>query len=305
MKNWIRLALAIGRTGWRHRWITGCFLLACGTVLGGDWPQYRGANHDGISSDRIKAQWDAGGPQEVWRVACTNGLSSLAVSGGRAFTLIRRSIGGSDKEVCVALNSRNGSEVWAAEIGVADYDGSVGSDDGPRSTPSYREGRVYVLSSYLTLHCLNATNGVSIWKKDLRALYGGSLIGWQAAASPVIENDLVFVNCNTASQSLFAFRAADGSLAWRSQNAPMTHSTPVTANIGGVPQVLFAAQNGLVSLNQTNGALLWKASYPFRYDTSIGASPVVYSNIVFMSANYSMGSFATQILLSNTTFLPQ
>src|SRR5512140_887194 len=218
-----------------------------------DWPQYRGGNHDGISTDRILKAWPVTGPSEVWRIACTNGLSSFAVSGGRAFTQIRRDIGGVAREVCVALEAATGTELWAADIDQAAYDSGVGSDDGPRSTPTVQDGRVYVLSSRLVLQCLNATNGVSIWRKDLRALYGGSVIGWQGDASPLLEEGLLYVNCCATSLSLLALRASDGSLVWRKQNEAMTHATPVAATIQGVRQIVFATQTGLVSLNPADG----------------------------------------------------
>jgi outer membrane protein assembly factor BamB len=273
-----------------------------GAGWAGDWPQYRGVSHDGVSQDRILTSWPASGPTEVWRVACTNGLSSFAVSGGRAYTLIRRDGDAGSEEVCVAMDARTGATLWSSSLGAASYDGSVGSDDGPRSTPSVSNGRVLVLTSYLGLYCLNATNGATNWSKDLLALYGGSVISWQNAASPLVDNDLVFVNGNAGSQCLMAFRASDGSLAWRSQNSPMTHSTPVAATICGVPQIVFAAQNGLISVNRTNGTLLWKTAYSFSYSTSLATSPVVWSNVVFISGAYSMGSYATRVSLTNSVF---
>jgi outer membrane protein assembly factor BamB len=70
-----------------------------------------------------------------------------------------------------------------------------------------------VLSSYLKLYRLHAATGTNIWQKDLRALYGGNVIGWQNAASPVIENGLIFVNLNSGTATLAALRTDDGSLA--------------------------------------------------------------------------------------------
>jgi len=235
-------------------------------------------------------------------VTCTNGLSSLAVSSGRVYTQIRRTLGGNAREVCVALDAATGDELWAADIGPAVYDSGVGNDDGPRSTPTVTEGRVFVLSSYLVLCCLNPSNGASLWRKDLVTLYGARVIGWQNAASPLLADGLLFVNCGSTSQSLLALRATDGSLAWRSQTEAMTQSTPVTTTMNGVQQVIFAAQSGLVSLNCTNGASLWRAPYPFSYSTSLAASPLVSTNIVFISANYSMGSFAVRISESGETW---
>jgi outer membrane protein assembly factor BamB len=268
-----------------------------------DWPQYRGPGHDGFSADRIQKQWPETGPREVWRVACTNGLSSFAIAGGMAFTQIRRDSGTTRREYCVALDLETGSELWAAPIGPSPYDtGSVGPDDGPRATPTVENGRVYIVSSFLVVHCLDATNGASVWSKDLKTLYGGRDINWNSAASALLDGGLIFVNCNSSANSLLALRTTDGSLAWRSQTEAMTHATPVAATIEGRRQVIFATQSGLVSVAPADGALLWKARYPFTYSTSLAASPVVHSNIVFISAAYSMGSFATRIGLANNAW---
>lgn len=279
-----------------------CLAFTCGAA---DWPQFRGPNHDGVSTDRLNKQWTGTVTNPVWRVFLGNGLTSFAVSGGRALTQVHRVVNGADREVCVALNTTNGMEVWATPVDdIVAYDGGVGStDDGPRTTPTVDGGSVYVLTSYLKLLRLNATNGSVLWSNDLRLTYGGDVIGWQNAASPLVENGLIFLNANAGASSLMALRTTDGSLAWRSQNEAMTHSTPVLTTIDGVRQLVFATQSGLVSLNPTNGNLLWKAAYPFTYSTSFAASPVVHSNIVFMTANYGKGSFATRVALSNTTWV--
>ena len=271
-----------------------------------EWTQYRGPTHDGVSVERINKNWTGSITNPVWRVQLTNGLTSLTVSGGRVFTQVRRNISGQNKEVCLALSATNGVELWATKVDDnANYSGGVGlTDDGPRSTPSVEGGSVYVLSSYHRLWRLNATNGAVIWTTNLVAGFGGNVIDWQSAASPLIENGLIFVNANCATGSLMAFSTTNGTLVWRSQNEGMTHSTPVLATINGVRQVIFATQSGLVSLNPQSGALLWRFSHPFSYEISIGASPAVCENLVFLAANYSMGAYAVQIVQSNATQVP-
>jgi outer membrane protein assembly factor BamB len=228
----------------------------------------------------------------------------LSVAGGRVFTQIRRTIDDIDKEVCVGLSATDGSELWATTVDDALYDGGVGFDDGPRTTPSIDGGSVFVLSSYLNLYRLNATNGAIIWQQDLKTVYGSSVIAWQNAASPLIENGLIYLNANCGVSTLLALRTSDGSLAWSSQNEGMTHSTPVLATIDGVRQVIFATQSGLVSLNPQSGNLLWKFSYPFFYNTSLAASPVVHSNMVFIGGAhaYNMGSLVAQVRLTNNAW---
>lgn len=84
----------------------------------------------------------------------------------------------------------------------------------------------------------------------------------------------------------------------------MTHSTPILATMNGMRQLIFATQSGLVSLNPETGALLWKFPYPFSYSTSIGASPAVWQDLIFLSAEYNMGAFAVQIVQNNATQVP-
>ncbi len=303
----------------RIRAAVGLLLLGHAVTQATDWPQYRGPMIDGSSPDPIAAAWATNSPGfVVWtNRSLTNGFSSFAVSQGRAFALISKIVGGGSlQEYCVAVDAATGTNIWATPIDIAPWnpssvgDGGAGTapyntGDGPRTTPSVKDGRVIALSGLMHLVCLNFTNGAVLWSNDLVSAYGASTIAWQNAASPCLDNDLVFVNLNSSpnNQNLAAFRVADGGLAWSSQNENVTHSTPVVATIQGIRQVIFATKTGLVSLNRTNGTFLWKFAYPFYpVETSMGASPIVYSNIVFCTASYGRGAAAAQITLSNSTW---
>src|SRR5881296_966648 len=176
---------------WKHRALLLLMLSGSSRLPATDWPQFRGPNHDSTTAEKILRAWPKEGPRRVWKAPVTDGLSSITVSGGRAFTLVRRSIEGVDREVCVALDANTGKEIWAVPLAVAKYDGggdSGASDnkggDGPRSTPTLDGDRVYAFSSRLVLYCLEAASGKEIWKKDLVAENAGRNISWQNAASP-------------------------------------------------------------------------------------------------------------------------
>ncbi|PYI89835.1 MAG: hypothetical protein DME26_00110, partial [Verrucomicrobia bacterium] len=55
-----------------------------------DWPQYRGPNHDGVSTEIIGTNWSEEPPRQIWKVPLEPGLSSLVISGGKVFTQVRR-----------------------------------------------------------------------------------------------------------------------------------------------------------------------------------------------------------------------
>ncbi len=285
------------------RCAVGCWFIAVFQGAAGDWPQYRGPNHDGSSPDRINTQWSGSVTNPVWLVPVTNSLSSFAVSAGRAFTQVRRNIAGADKEVCVALSITNGAELWSTKVDDnATYSGGVGYDDGPRTTPATEGGSVYVLSSYLNLWRLNASDGSAVWSTNLVDGYGATVIGWQNAASPLLDNGLLFLNANCGTSTILALRTSDASPAWRSQDEALTHSTPVLATIHGVRQLIFATQSGLVSLDPSSGSLLWKFPYPFSFAVSLAVSPVVWNDLVFVcGANaYGMGSVVMQATVTNS-----
>ena len=293
-------------------WFNGVwiFLIVCGCLFpcaASEWPHYRGPTHNGISTDRIRTNWTGGATNPLWLVTLTNSLTSVAVSGGKVFTQSRRDVDGLDREICVALSATNGTELWATSLDDAYYpNGGVGYDDGPRSTPAVADGRVFVLTSYLKLYCLNAINGAIIWQKDLPALYGSVAPDWQNAASPIVDNGLVILNGSTTALALMAFRASDGALAWRAHDEGIaTYSTPTLATIHGIRQLIFATLQGLISVNPANGDLFWRADYPsFTFPKMLAVSPVVWEDVIFITGArvYGLGSVAYQASFSNNVW---
>jgi len=71
-----------------------------------------------------------------------------------------------------------------------------------------------------------------------------------------------------------------------------------------VSQVIFATQSGLVSLDPSSGNRLWKFAYPFIYVLTIGVSPVVYQDMVFVCGAhaYGMGSVVMQASLTDSAW---
>ena len=83
------------------------------SVRKGDWPQWRGPNRDGISSDTdLLKEWPAEGPEQLWQIDSVGvGYSSLAVKDGRIFT--QGDLGG--VEHVIALDAKDGKILWAVQ----------------------------------------------------------------------------------------------------------------------------------------------------------------------------------------------
>jgi outer membrane protein assembly factor BamB len=274
-------------------------LVAAIASQAGDWPQYRGPQHDGSTSERI-ARWTGDGPRQLWKVPTTDGFSSFSIKGGKAFTLVKRDVEGVAQEVCVAVDADQGKELWATPLGIAKYEGG-GDDgtsdnrggDGPRSTPTLDGDKVYVLSANLIVSCLQADTGNVLWSRDLVKDHGAKNITWKNAASPVLDGNVIYVAGGADGQCFLALNKNDGSVVWKTGSDKITHATPVPATIHGVRQVIFFMQSGLVSLGAADGKELWK--HPFKFSVSTAASPVVAGDIVYCAAGYGVGASAARI----------
>jgi outer membrane protein assembly factor BamB len=233
--------------------------------------------------------WKASGLRTVWKVPSLGGFSSFVVADGRAFTLSLREIDGASQEVLVAHNASSGAELWSAALQVAKYDkgGNDGTadnkgGDGPRSTPVLVGKNVVVMSSELALRCFDAATGKELWTLDLKAQHAGRNIQWQNAASPLLEDGLIYVAGGGPGESLLAVNPENGNVVWKAFDEKMTHATPVAATILGKRQVIFFVQSGLLAVEPKTGKELWRYSFPYKVSTA--ASPVVGGDIVYCSA---------------------
>lgn len=225
---------------------------------------------------------------------------------GKAFTIVGRQIDGVQKEVLVTLNAKDGAELWAAPFGIARYDkgGDRGTTensggDGPRSTPSFNEGRVYVYSSGMKLACFDAKDGKPLWSQEIIKDFGGKNITWQSAASPLLEDGLVFVAGGGEGQSLLAFDQKTGTNVWKTQSDGIVHASPTLATIHGVRQVIFLTKPGLVAVAPKTGEVLWRHDFQAR---AVGASPVVSGDLVYCSAGYNAGALVVRLKKEGKTF---
>src|SRR5262245_14593904 len=81
----------------------------------GNWPQWRGPQRDGISTETgLLTSWPPGGPAVAWTARGLGaGFSSVSVVGGRIFTMGDRR----DGQYVMAVSEDTGKELWATRIG--------------------------------------------------------------------------------------------------------------------------------------------------------------------------------------------
>src|SRR5204862_3101839 len=106
------------------------------------WTDFRGPNRDGRYDEMpILTKWPAAGLPQLWRQPIGGGYASFVIARGRAFTIEQRR----HKEVATAYDLATGRELWANGW-EGEFQESLGGD-GPRATPTWHDGRVYVLGA--------------------------------------------------------------------------------------------------------------------------------------------------------------
>jgi len=281
---------------------------AAAPVCSADWAQYRGSETDGHSPEKLSlaATLPDNSLPRVWQIPAENGFSSFVVSGESAYTIVGRQIDGVNREVLVSVNIADGTERWAKAFGIARYDGggdSGASDnrggDGPRSTPAVSDGRVFVYSGAMKLVCIAAKDGTELWSQDIAKSFGGQNIRWQNAASPLLDDGLVFVAGGGAGQSLLAFDQKTGENLWKTQDDGIVHASPIIATLHGVRQVIFSTKGGLVAVAPRTGKVLWRQPFQAKY---VAASPVVSGDLVYCSAGYGAGAMVVRVTKDGDAF---
>ena len=263
-----------------------------------DWNQYHGRRSDNKTDELItSAAWLEKNSAQKWKADTPLGFSSFSCEGSKAFTLIaEEDEDGLMREICIALDTRTGKRLWSTWLCRMDYKSGGGNSgapnnsggDGPRSTPSVFNGKVWVYDSDMILYCINAENGKILWDVNVIKEHAGINIKWKNSSAPLIEGDLVIVYGGGAGQSLLAFNRENGELIWKTGNEIATHATPIATTIHGVRQIIFFCNSGLVSVAPQTGKELWRQEFPFKVSTA--ASPVVAGDLVYCSAGYGVGA---------------
>ncbi|HMB27109.1 MAG TPA: PQQ-binding-like beta-propeller repeat protein [Blastocatellia bacterium] len=251
-----------------------------------DWPQWRGPERNGVSKDTgLIKQWSSSGPQRAWSISSLGeGYGSLAIKGDRIF--VQGTSGSSSVVFC--LNRADGKTVWAAALGSKVNEGR---GNGPRSTPTVDNDRVYALTENGDLACLSALNGSPIWRKNILKEFGGSNPGWLISESPLIDGDRVIVTPGGRGAGMVALDKMTGKEIWRTKDLSdeAAYSSTIAADVGGVRTIMNFTSRAAVGVRASDGKLMWSNSSPAN-STANCATPVFADNKVFFTSSYGQGA---------------
>lgn len=270
--------------------MTGVLLFQLGAVAE-DWPQWRGADRTGISSEKgLLQEWPEDGPALAWRTdGLGEGFSSVAVADGKIYTL--GDVDGASQ--VIAVSEKDGSELWKTKIGEA---GGHKGYPGTRGTPTVDGGQVFALNQHSDIACVDAQSGKLIWKKNLVSDFGGKMMsGWKYSESPLVDGDRVLVTPGGKEGAVVALNRKTGERMWQTNEWTDTagYSSVVIATIHGTRQYIQLTGKSVAGIDPESGNILWKAAREGK--TAVITTPVIDGDVVFVTSAYGVGCNAFRI----------
>jgi len=264
----------------------------CGVASAADWPNWRGPNHNGISSETgWVTTWPKEGPKVLWKASIGTGFSSMAVSSGRVYAM--GNINGNDILYC--FDADTGKEIWRQSYLCPLFPES--HEGGPAATPTVAGNEVYTFSKNGDAVCFRVATGHVIWHKNLIKELGIEHPTWYFASSPFIVDNLVILNAGTRG---IALNKTDGSLVWKSGNGACGYATAVPFTVAGQKCVALFVSREIVALDAATGKLLWISPWRTSYDIN-AADPIISGDTIFISSGYNCGCALFKIGPGNLT----
>ncbi len=247
-------------------------VLGLATTAGAeDWPNWRGPNLNGTSSETgLISSWSLDGENLIWRQDFT-GRSTPVVFDGRVCASGRHGEGITRQEMVACFDAETGEKLWEQRFNV--YHTSVpwnrvgwGSVTGDPET-----GYIYHQGVAGLFHCFDSKTGEVVWSRSFIEEYGFMEGYGGRTQTAFIDEDRVIITFSNTSwgpegRPLHRFRALDkrtGEQIWVAQPAPSqadknTQSTPNVMVVDG--ERLIVAGNGgggIYAVQARTGKPVW------------------------------------------------
>ncbi len=277
----------------------------------GNWPQWRGPDGSGISTEKnLPAEWsttknikwktpiDGRGHSSpiVWdnKIFVTTAIEGELVPGAKAPKHMMGdkefvhpdSIGANKKHTfkVIAVNRDTGKILWqAVAFEGTPYDDRHRKSSYAASTPATDGKLVYAFFGSEGLYAYDF-NGKLAWKADLGKM---GTVGMGTGTSPIVFENLVIVQCdeeNGTASFIVGLDKKTGKEVWRTpRKIQVSWSTPLLVKTAKRAELITSGTESIVSYDPATGKELWTHK---GVESNAIPSPVANSEFVYLVAGY-------------------
>lgn len=249
-----------------------------------DIAQWRGPNRDGIYTETgLMKKWPDAGPKLLWHYdELGDGHTSAAVTGTSVFT--SGMINGKGNIFAFDLK---GKLLWKKEYGTEWTE----SHNGVRSTPLVIKDKLYFLSAFGQLFCLNTSDGTTLWTVDLVKEYGARNIQWGLTENLLSDGNVLYCTPGGSDAGVVALDRNTGKMIWKSKGTDekSAYCSPILIKLQNKKIIVTIMQFSIFGFDASTGNQLWKSEFKMNPDVHPN-TPVYIDGYLFCTSGYGLGS---------------
>ncbi|MDA0810972.1 MAG: PQQ-like beta-propeller repeat protein [Verrucomicrobia bacterium] len=247
-----------------------------------DWPSFRGPDYTGASKE---SNWNPkfNDPKIAWEAEVGTGAASFTAMGNRVLTSGNRD----DKDTIWCFDLGSGKVLWKDTF-PCKFEKRM-FEGGTASTPTIDGDHVYNLSYDGQLRCLKLADGSLIWKVNLIDDFAGKLSTWKYAGSPLIQGNLVILDCGGEGNSTLALDKLTGKKVWGSGNQNAGYASPIPMQLKGEAAVLVFKGKSMVAKRVADGKQLWEVEWETSYDVNASSPVPLADGKLLITSGYGDG----------------
>lgn len=240
---------------------TSCWLAAAAISGAENWPEWRGPNRNGVSSEtNLPQEWSA--EKNVrWKAPLPGqGVSSPVIWGDRIY--LTAAEGPSQSELIVLCFSlKDGSELWRLGLwGTAPTLRHATKSGMATPTPITDGKHLYLFFGTGDVFCIDM-GGSLVWQRSLADEYGPFENRFGHTSSPALLGDLLFLQCDHYGASyLLAVDKRTGQNRWKHDRPGVWHSwssPQLVQDAAGKSELVVCAAERIDAFQPNTGEPLW------------------------------------------------
>lgn len=245
--------------------------------------QWRGPNRDGIYNETgLLKIWPENGPTMLWSYeGLGDGHAAVAVTKSKVFAA-----GTLDEMGFVVAFDHFGKVIWKTEYGKEWTE----SFSGVRSAPLFYIDKVYTLSSFGELVCMDAEKGNILWKVDLTKAYDGENITWGYTENLLIDDDKLYCTPGGKNDNVLALNKDTGNLIWKSKgnSEKSAYCSPMVVKLAERKLLITHTEKSIIGIDATDGKFLWRFDHPNEWSVQPN-TPIYHDGLLYCTSGYGQG----------------
>jgi outer membrane protein assembly factor BamB len=258
-------------------------------ILGQNSIQWRGEKRDGIYNETgLQKKWPESGPKLLWHFdGLGDGHASASVTEKVIYTA-----GMTDSTGYIFAFDLEGTLLWKTSYGLEWNLNWPGS----RSTPVVNNGKIYMMSGYGKISCMDASSGKINWSVDLMKEYGGRNITWAYTENLLIDGNQLFCMPGGPEANVISLDKSSGKLIWKSRGngEKSAYGSPVLIQLPELKILVVMSEKSILGIDVSNGNLLWSHEQTNEWAVHPN-TPIFDHGMIYCLSGYGRGGIMLEL----------